>query len=224
MIGIISDIHGNYPALQAVLEKLDAKGCKRIISLGDVSGYYCMINECIQELKNRDIPNILGNHDFYIVNNKECGRSYTVNQCLNYQRKILSEENFEWLKKSYSDIKENGIWMVHGGWNDYIDEYISTYDFLEKSDVETKLFVSGHTHIQKKIEGQYACYINPGSVGQPRDYVPSAAYAVVNDDGSVELLRTEYDIDKICYEMKMAGFQERVFSCLYQGTKIGEQR
>ena len=66
MIGVISDIHGNYPALQAVLKELDIEGCSQVISLGDVCGYYCMINECIDELRNRDIINIMGNHDKYI--------------------------------------------------------------------------------------------------------------------------------------------------------------
>ena len=51
VIAIISDVHGNYPALKAVLAEIDNIGCNRIISLGDVSGYYCMVNECIEEFR-----------------------------------------------------------------------------------------------------------------------------------------------------------------------------
>ena len=89
MIAVISDVHGNYPALMAVLKKIDELGCKKIISLGDVSGYYCMINECIEEFRKRGITNILGNHDYYILGFGECPRSYTVNKITEYQRKII---------------------------------------------------------------------------------------------------------------------------------------
>ncbi len=57
MIAIISDVHGNYPALKAVLCEIDKMGCEHIISLGDVSGYYCMVNECINEFRKRNIIN-----------------------------------------------------------------------------------------------------------------------------------------------------------------------
>ncbi len=64
----ISDLHGNYPALEAVLKDIDAKGIKNIICLGDVVGYYSMINEVIETLHKRKIPTIMGNHDFAMVN------------------------------------------------------------------------------------------------------------------------------------------------------------
>lgn len=222
MIGLISDIHGNFPALQAVLEKLDKVGCDRIISLGDVSGYYCMVNECIEELRKREIVNIMGNHDSYIVYNEKCGRSYTVNVCLDYQRKILKTENLTWLKQSEPYIRENGMWLVHGGWHDYVDEYVADFSFLDEGNADIRMYVSGHTHVQKRIDGKYASYINPGSVGQPRDHIPTAAYAVIDEKGTVCLKRTEYDIERIVYAMEEAGFQERVSSCLYSGVKIGE--
>lgn len=222
MIGIISDIHGNYPALRAVLEELDRIGCKRIISLGDVCGYYCMINECIEELIDRKVINILGNHDYYMINNESCGRSYTANICLDYQRKIISPQNLEWLKLSVHSLKMDNMWMVHGGWNDYLDEYISDFTFLDKRDLSTNIYISGHTHIQRQVNGKEAVYVNPGSVGQPRDGIEMAAYAVIFDDGNIELKRIGYNINEIVKKMHEAGFQERVYTCLYSGVKIGE--
>ena len=221
MIGLISDVHGNYPALCAVLEKLDNLGCENIISLGDVTGYYCMVKECIEEFRNRKIVNLLGNHDYYIINNTQCERSYTANLCLKYQRKILTESEVEWLRRSPLSLEKDGIKMVHGGWHNYIDEYLEDFTFLNDK-TDTALYVSGHTHVQKYIEGKYANYLNPGSVGQPRDHIPSAAYAIVDEKRNVQLYRTEYDIDWIVYEMKKVGFEERMSSCLYYGMKIGE--
>ena len=63
-------------------------------------------------------------------------------------------------------------------------------------------------------------YFNPGSVGQPRDNDNRAAFAVI-DGSEVKLFRVEYDIDEIAKKMKEAGFEERIYSCLYNGTKIG---
>lgn len=221
MIGVLSDVHGNYPALIAVLDEMDRAGCDRILSLGDVAGYYCMVNECIEELRKRSVLNVLGNHDSYIVNHGRCPRSGTVNYCLDYQRRILKPENLQWLCQSVPFIKENGMWLVHGGWNDFVDEYVSDFSFVDDAS-DSKLFISGHTHIQKEVTGRYAKYYNPGSVGQPRDHLPTAGYLLIDDSGKVTLKRTEYDIDWIAAEMDRAGFQKRVTSCLYRGTRIGE--
>lgn len=221
MIGIISDVHGNYPALEAVLKELDAAQCDKIISLGDVCGYYCMVNECIDTFRERNIINLMGNHDKYIADHESCPRSFTVNLCLDYQRKILTEDRIKWLRTSPMYLKYQNIWMVHGGWKNYIDEYLTDFSFLDEES-ETKLYISGHTHVQKMVKGLQSVYFNPGSVGQPRDHKNTAAYAIL-DGTNVILKRTPYDIDRIDYEMKKAGFDGRVTECLYYGCKIGEK-
>ena len=66
-VGIISDIHGNFHALQAALKALDELGHDQLVCLGDVVGYGAMPNECIQVLRDRDIPTLAGNHDHAAV-------------------------------------------------------------------------------------------------------------------------------------------------------------
>ena len=221
MIGIVSDIHGNFPALCSVIDKLDKHGVKNIISLGDVTGYYCMVNECITLLKERKAINIFGNHDYYILSGTKCPRSTSANILLDYQRSVLTEENIKWLSKSVNKWENDNISLRHGGWNDELDEYITDFDFSKNKDLPFKIFASGHTHIQHISYYDEKIYFNPGSVGQPRDNDPRAAYAVINDDLSVTLHRIDYDIDLICNNMKNLGFYERTYSCLYKGTKIG---
>ena len=87
-IAVISDIHGNYPALKSVLAKIDDIGIRDVICLGDVVGYYCQINECIDELRSRNIRVLLGNHDYYLVSGTSCG-SKTVMLCIEYQKTII---------------------------------------------------------------------------------------------------------------------------------------
>lgn len=221
MIAIISDVHGNYPALKAVLNEIDNLNCTNILSLGDVCGYYCMVNECIEELRMRDVINIMGNHDYYIANNEKCGRSYTANLCLEYQRKIIKNDNLTWIKKSVSKYCSPDFCAVHGGWNDYLDEYIDDFSFLDK-ETKIKYYISGHTHIQKLVRGKKAVYVNPGSVGQPRDYKNTAAFCLIDDNQEIILKRVKYDIDLMSKKMKEVGFPERVSLCLYYGVKIGE--
>lgn len=220
MIAIISDIHGNYPALKAVLDDADLLGCEKILSLGDVAGYYCMINECIDLLRSRQITSLRGNHDQYLISHARCPRSNSANLCLEYQQRVITHSNLEWLSTLPISLTLDDLSGVHGGWNDPLDEYmvkLSPEYFLGRSG---KYFVSGHTHVQIlwKFDGGYYC--NPGAVGQPRDGDPRAAYATF-DHGNFVLRRVSYDIDQIVAEMHVAGFESRLSENLYRGTQIG---
>ncbi|MBR4329648.1 MAG: metallophosphoesterase family protein [Candidatus Riflebacteria bacterium] len=220
MIAIISDVHGNYPALCNVLEEIDKIGCKMIISLGDVAGYYCMVNDCIDEFRRRNIINLLGNHDSYLLGMGKCPRSTTVNRCIDYQKEIITSENLDYLRKSLAIYDFTNISLRHGGWTDPIDEYVNKFDFEIANNSIFEIFGSGHSHIQSLQEKDGITYFNPGSVGQPRDNNPKAAFAII-DNNKVKLYRIDYDIDSIAKAMLKAGFEERTYDCLYHGTKIG---
>jgi putative phosphoesterase len=220
MIAIISDIHGNYPALMSVLEEIDAVGCRTIISLGDVAGYYCKINECVDVLRSRNVIHLMGNHDEHLVSGSRFLRSNSANRCLEYQSRVLTDENRRWLADSSVSLNFDGLSLVHGGWNDPLDEYL--YDVNEEyfAGRQGNFFLSGHTHIQVKKSFSGKSYCNPGSVGQPRDGDPRAAFAVF-DRGSFMLKRVEYDISSIAAEMNKAGFEPYFYQNLYSGSRIG---
>ena len=78
MIALISDIHGNYIALQEVLKKIDSMGIQEVYCLGDVVGYYSQVNECCDELRKRSISCVMGNHDWYMASGTDCERSKSV--------------------------------------------------------------------------------------------------------------------------------------------------
>ena len=223
MIAFISDVHGNYPALKAVIDKIDGLGCRRIISLGDVSGYYCFINECVDLFKSRNILNLMGNHDFYLVSNSECPRSRSVNDLLEYQKKNIRPENLAWLGRSPAAYNNGLFSCVHGGWNNPMDEYMINIepDYFKRFD--EGLFFSGHTHIQKILSFGPQKYCNPGSVGQPRDGNPKAAFAVL-EGNTIILHRVAYNIDEIASAMQSAGFDDYYFRGLYSGQAIGADK
>ncbi|HRN82799.1 metallophosphoesterase family protein [Nitrosomonas europaea] len=219
MIGIISDIHGNYPALQAVLSRLDAMGVTDIICLGDIAGYYSQVNECCETLRQRNIFSLMGNHDWYLATGEGCPRSNSANTCLEYQRKVISSDNLEWLRTLIPAAEMYGIKIVHGGWNDPIDEYTRPSEkYFEL--LEGRYFASGHTHVPCVWSGLEKTYCNPGSVGQPRDGDPRASFAVFDGNG-FNLYRTEYEIQRTQDMMSEAGFKSYFYENLTNGTRIG---
>ncbi len=219
MIALISDIHGNYTALMEVIKRIDALGIKEIYSLGDTVGYYTQINECCEELQTRNILSIMGNHDWYLAGKSFCPRSKSVNDCLVYQRKIITTENRNWLENLplFRYVEAYDLSLVHGGWANPIDEYLEpSAEYFAQ--VEGKFFASGHSHIQQLHIFNDKIYCNPGSVGQPRDENPMAAFATF-DGAKFELHRVEYDIEKVGKLMDAAGYSGYYYGCLRTGSR-----
>jgi putative phosphoesterase len=216
-IAFISDIHGNYEALKTVLSEIDKLGISHVYCAGDVVGYYTQINECCNELRLRGIPTVMGNHDWYMAGGGFCPRSKSVNDCLVYQRKVIEDSNLEWLRALPVRIQIDKIHMVHGGWADPIDEYLKpTQEYFDQ--VKGEIFVSGHSHIQSLHKFINKVYCNPGSVGQPRDGDPRAAFAVF-DGNDFKLHRVEYDMQNVFELMDAAGFNDYYYGCLKTGAR-----
>jgi len=223
LIAIISDIHGNLPALNKVMSHIKKENVRKIISLGDVAGYYPFINEVIELLIKHDVINIVGNHDRYLIDNTECPRSHTANICLKYQKKVIDKNNLNWLKMSVSKYESNIISCVHGGWNNLEDEYLYTISGEYFQDLPQNYFFCGHTHVQKSILlKKNKTFVNPGSIGQPRDGNRDAAYCLFDEcSGEISLFRVPYDISEVEHKMKVLGFEEKLYENLYSGSRIG---
>lgn len=223
MIAIVSDIHGNLPALKSVMRDMEPYNVDRIISLGDVSGYYPFINEVIELLKSKNSINLIGNHDRYIIDNSECPRSSSANFCLTYQKSVITDENREWLRSSKNKLQIGEASFVHGGWRDNENEYLYTVYEKYFERLEPKYFFCGHTHVQTHIALKGGKeFTNPGAVGQPRDGINTAAYCLFDEEKKqIELRRSPYDIDKVSNKMKELGFEEKYFENLYTGSRIG---
>ena len=219
MLAILSDIHGNLPALQAVIADAKLRGCTNFISLGDVAGYGAQPDVCIDILRELEAINILGNHDSYITENERCPRSRVVTQIINYQRSVLKPHHVSWLRDSVRDLWMNSTYFVHGGPQDPKDQYLYKVSKCVVPDGMRWLF-TGHTHVQTLADFGDRGYCNPGSVGQPRDGDSRAAYAIM-DGNQIVLRRVEYDVDRAVFAMKKAGFEAFCYENLYTGSQIG---
>jgi putative phosphoesterase len=213
----ISDIHGNHEALKSVLSRIDGMGITRIACAGDVAGYYSEVNACCDTLRARGIPTVMGNHDWYLGGGGNCLRSRSVNDCLHYQRRIITAENLLWLRQLPLQLEAEGVRVVHGGWSDPLDEYLKPSGEYFAA-LKGSYFLSGHTHLPCVHRYGDKVYCNPGSVGQPRDGDPRAAFAVF-DGTDFEIHRVDYDYRKVFALMDAAGFNDYYYGGLATGAR-----
>lgn len=208
-IALLSDIHSNKTALDAVIE--DANDVDEFVCIGDVVGYGPNPSECVEFIRDNNIPTVQGNHD-RSVNNPGDYANHMAREGLYYSQKYLSDEQINWLLDLPLEIKYDGVWIKHEHPdNDYIgyrESYVYPKSFPEmnsylKDEENIECLVMGHTHIQGLYSGPNGIVCNPGSVGQPRDNDKRAAYAVYDTESkSVDLRRVKYDIEKVVEEVR----------------------
>ncbi len=236
---IISDIHANLQALNTVLEKIKELSVDKIICLGDVVGYNANPNECVEIIRDLEIPTICGNHDAVACGLEEpWGFNPVALQAAMWTRETLSKDNLEWIK-NLSDTQQFGNFLiVHGAPTDR-DTYLFTWEdilphVVHLEERQCTLCFFGHTHFPGIFspDGSYSLdeesrfslgqtnskifFINPGSVGQPRDSDPRAAFGVFDTETNMyELVRIMYDVTKAADEITAAGLPgflaERLF-------------
>lgn len=218
-IALISDIHGNLAALEAVLAEIDARGIDRVLCLGDMGGYYAQVDAVCDLLRARAIPALMGNHDWYLAEGVPCPRSNSANRCLDHQRATMRADTLAWLQGLSPSAEWDGIQLVHGGWNDPLDEYLvpsrATFSALPG-----QVFASGHSHVALTWRDGALRYCNPGSVGQPRDGDWRAAFATW-DGAEFTLHRVPYDVAATEAAMAAAGFDAYFYENLRLGARIG---
>ena len=230
---VISDIHANYTALEAVLD--DAGNVDETWCLGDLVGYGPDPNAVLEQI--REIPNltcILGNHDVAVIGkmpfetfNGDARRS------LERHEKVLTADNMEFLRTLSVNTKVRGkATIAHGSPRDPLWEYIlnSLSARLNFDHFETPWCFVGHSHIQcmfelnqendrvtleptrpgNKISLHPKLILNPGPVGQPRDRDPRAAYAIYQPQSHLwEPMRVEYDIASVQKRILSSGLPTR---------------
>lgn len=224
MKALISDIHSNLEALQAVLKDIEAQGVETIYCLGDVIGYGPNPRECIDLVMDMPLV-ILGNHDQGAMFDPE-GFNPGAERAIFWTRAQLEapgdsrahrEKRWEFLAERPRSHRENSVLYVHGSARNPLNEYVFPEDIYNPRKMERifahvdKYCFQGHTHVPGIFTESLQFYspeevdlvyeldnrktmVNVGSVGQPRDGDWRACY-VLFDDKSLRYRRVEYDID-----------------------------
>ena len=197
-VGLISDIHANLPALEAVLEDMPA--VDRLVCAGDVVGYNPWPAECVELVREQCDIVVAGNHDRTVEYPVHYEANPMARAGLEFAKRELTDDQLEWLTDlSRRETVGEDFLLVHDH-PTIQDRYVYPAEF---SNLRRYLdyydgVVLGHTHIQHTATIDDRLLINPGSVGQPRDGDKRAAYAVLNvSEPSVDLRRVEYEIDRV---------------------------
>lgn len=224
---IISDIHANLEALQAVLARIKELSIDQTVCLGDVVGYNANPNECADIIRESGMPTICGNHDAVACGIEEpWGFNPVALQAALWTREHLSPTNLEWLRKLPDNMQFPHFLAAHGSPTDR-DCYLFTWeDVLPHlqyvTDQNYRLCFFGHTHSPGifSADGMYsvddngkfqlgdgkAFFINPGSVGQPRDGDARAAFGLFDSEkNEYELVRVDYDVNAAAHRIRQAG-------------------
>jgi len=230
---VISDIHGNFTALEAVLK--DAGTVDETWCLGDLVGYGPDPNEVVEGV--RDIPNLtclLGNHDVAVIG-KIPFETFNgdARRALEFHEKVLSADNMNFLRALPSNLKvREDVSLVHGSPRDSVWEYIlnTLSARLNFDHFTTPWCMVGHSHLQcmfrhnaqndrvtlepiranERVTLKPRLIMNPGSVGQPRDRDPRAAYAIFDTEAKTwEPRRVKYDIPAVQRRIRQLGMPEK---------------
>ncbi|MGH7902646.1 MAG: metallophosphoesterase family protein [Candidatus Dormibacteraceae bacterium] len=226
-IAVLSDIHANWQALAAVVD--DASDVQDFICLGDVVGYGGDPIRCVDEVRTRLWPTLVGNHD------RACSDELILSwfngdaaEGIRWTQAQLGEERLQWLKELPETGVRQGVLLVHASPRDPTFEYIldATTARANLNQLESTICFHGHSHIpgifhweQGRVRHDYRLgtfelagpqLVNPGSVGQPRDGITGASYGVWDiDEAAFEFRRVEYDRAAAKLAIRQAGLPER---------------
>ncbi|WP_458207386.1 metallophosphoesterase family protein [Haladaptatus sp. NG-SE-30] len=216
-VGVISDVHANRVALDTVLD--DMPPVDALLCAGDVVGYNPWPAECIDILRDRVDASVMGNHDRAVVTGTAFRFNNMASAGVEYARDQLNDLQREWLanRPDSTTACDGRVRIVHGHPDDP-DHYTYPKEFEPGLLGDADALVMGHTHVQHHEVYDEGIVMNPGSVGQPRDSDPRAAYAILDfDDSSVEEHRVEYDIDIVQEAVRKAGLPEKIGTRLKDG-------
>lgn len=214
---ILSDLHGNLEALETVLADVSRRGVETMACLGDFVGYGAAPNECIDRLRPRIEAAVAGNHDLAATGRIKLGYfNDDAARAARWTMQALRPENLEYLRALPFSLAWRGVRLVHSSpaspeeWH-----YVFTPNdaAIEMESCEESVCFIGHSHFPGtfELQGSRVAYtrvervttranarylVNVGSVGQPRDGDPRAAYLLWDDEArTIEHVRLEYDIE-----------------------------
>jgi len=246
-IAVVTDIHANLPALEAALEAIDAAGVDETWCLGDVVGYGAEPDECADLARDRCDLCLVGNHDLAVLGALDIAAfSEAAAAAVAWTRGQIAARTLEWLRELEPAGEREGIGLFHASPRDPVWEYVLS---AEQADAcldaqPQRISLVGHSHVSlffvrppageeghEEIRGAQASddtlldlaasewLINPGSVGQPRDGDPRAAWLELDTcAATVRFHRVPYDVERAAASIVAGGLPRRLAERLKVGS------
>lgn len=244
-IAVVSDIHANLPALEGVLGAIDGAGVEEVWCLGDVIGYGAHPDACADLVRERCDLCLVGNHDLAVLGTLDVAAfSQAAADAVAWTRKNVAARTLELLRELEPAAQRQGVALFHASPRDPVWEYVLSAEQADAClDVQAeRVGLIGHSHValffvrngtagQADIRGaeasddtlldlgQGSWLVNPGSVGQPRDGDPRAAWLELDtDEQTARFHRTEYDVARAASAIAAAGLPKRLGERLRTGS------
>lgn len=229
-LGLIADIHGNLPALRAVLEAMGP--VDSLLCAGDVVGYYPDANQVCEVIRALGMAVVRGNHDAYVVGRLAPRGDAPDLYRTEWTARTLTADNRGWLAglPVEREVAADGcrIFLRHASpWDEETYLYMDSPALAGVALGGEEVLVVGHTHWPgTRRVGGGGLLVNPGSVGQPRDHDPRASYAILEAGrGTVELRRAAYDVTAYAARLRsMSWPRELIDILLREGPRPGTWR
>jgi len=228
-IAIVSDIHSNLDALEAVIARLPKYD--ELICLGDVVGYGPQPNEVIERLQQlRPTTVLMGNHDYAVVSGDIEGFSPHAARAIEWTRREISGSGRGYLATLEHSARlqreEATIALFHGSPRDPLTEYVfpgipETVGRKLMDLARANVVLLGHTHMPMLYRFREGVLANPGSVGQPRDGDRRASFGLLTlSHGQVDfdVKRAEYDVGPVAERILRCGLPSFLAERLYMGV------
>jgi diadenosine tetraphosphatase ApaH/serine/threonine PP2A family protein phosphatase len=239
-VAVVSDIHGNLHALEAVLAALEPDAPDELWCLGDLVGYGARPNECCATIEARSSICLVGNHDLAVRGTIDLAEfSGDAGTAARWTREVLSPASLAFLDSLEPQGTRAGVALFHGSARDPVWEYVLS-DAAAAATIELAeepVVLVGHSHaslhVQLTEDGVVSglspggtevdlavgrTLLNPGSVGQPRDGDPRAAYLLLDLDArTASFRRVDYDVERTQAEIRQAGLPEVLAARLATG-------
>jgi predicted phosphodiesterase len=243
-VAVISDIHGNLHALEAVLADIDSQAPDEIWCLGDVVGYGADPDACSELASERCDVCLLGNHDLAVLGKLDISSfSEAAAEAVRWTKEQIGDPALEFLADLHPTSQQQGIGLFHASPRDPVWEYVLSLEQAQAClEVQPeRLALIGHSHVAlfftrfpngngAETRGDQAedglrldlsegrWLLNPGSVGQPRDGDPRAAWMEIDTrKQAARYHRVAYDIDRAAASIVEAGLPKRLADRLYIG-------
>ncbi|MFL5914056.1 MAG: metallophosphoesterase family protein [Gaiellaceae bacterium] len=239
-VAVVSDIHSNLHALEAALTAIEVEAPDELWCLGDLVGYGPRPNECCAGIAERADVCLAGNHDLVVLGTLDMADfAGEAAAAAEWTRGVLDENARAFLAPLQPQAKRDGVALYHGSGRDPVWEYVLSDDaaWWTFQAAAEPLVLVGHSHVPLTIsfdgdslhggladEGAEVdlsgkrWLLNPGSVGQPRQGDPRAAYLLLDLDAQrATFRRAEYDIERTQREMREAGLPEMLVTRLALG-------
>jgi putative phosphoesterase len=218
-IALISDIHANHFFLKKVLKAINGHQVDKIFCLGDLVGYYDKPNQTIELIRENNISCLKGNHDKYLLGELTYNTEKEYLYRIQNHKKELSQENLQFLSSLPNSIEfsvnNKKVFMTHS-LPDNSEKYFRKFDEIDRELLSNfDYYFHGHTHMPIIYYAYGVCFVNPGSVGQPRDYTQKASFAVVDFSNElIQLIKVKINFDDYCNYLKNANFDDKLISIL----------